>query len=203
MTELDRHTEHESVSDQALRWFVRLHAGDCSDQERTVFQQWLNRSETHRTEYDRVTSLWREMDKMKSRPFPELEQAQEYWKERRSKPKGMLLRFQITGAIAAALALVLMGVWWWTMFRVEIAAYRTGKGEQRTIALSDGSNIQLNTDPRSSPTCPVEFGKWSWSTVKPSLPSRMNRDHFMCSSARVAFAISARSSASSNNPTKL
>jgi transmembrane sensor len=32
------------------------------------------------------------------------------------------------------------------MFRVEIAAYRTGKGEQRTIALSDGSNIQLNTD---------------------------------------------------------
>ncbi|MBD0306519.1 MAG: FecR/PupR family sigma factor regulator [Nitrospiraceae bacterium] len=63
---MDRHTE-QSVSDQALRWFVRLHAGDCSDQERTVFQQWLNRSETHRTEYDRVTSLWREMDKIKSR----------------------------------------------------------------------------------------------------------------------------------------
>ncbi|MBD0306520.1 MAG: FecR domain-containing protein [Nitrospiraceae bacterium] len=58
----------------------------------------------------------------------------------------MLLRLQITGGIAAALALVLMGVWWWTMLRVEIAAYRTGKGEQRTIALSDGSNIQLNTD---------------------------------------------------------
>lgn len=46
--------------------------------------------------------------------------------------------------MASLLAVIAGG--WWLAGRAEIAEYRTIKGEQRTVMLSDGSRLILNTE---------------------------------------------------------
>lgn len=133
-------SSNSHAADEALRWFVRLHSGDCTGPDRRAFNEWLASRETHRLEYQRVVSLWTDMDGLKREPFPELDHA------RLSGRSVAMARLYASGVMAAILTALIVGAWWWTTLRVVATEYRTAKGEQRTVVLPDGSTIAMNTD---------------------------------------------------------
>lgn len=141
----------QTAGRQALYWFVRSRSGEMTEQEQSECEGWLASDEVNRRAYERINGTWCELEGLAARPFPELEQAEAYWESKavalsiRSGQR-MMVKMKIVGAMAASLALLLVTAWWWTMIRVETSEYRTVRGEQRTITLSDGSTIAMNTD---------------------------------------------------------
>lgn len=139
-----------SPAEDALRWFVRLQSGDVSEQERCTFRLWLEESDAHRSEFDRIENLWTDLDQLRGKPFPVLEQAVEYWHAKGPHPAQRSCsrrpRFRLSMALAAMLAVVSAGTYWWTFVRAEIFELHTATGEQRTATLPDGSTITLNTN---------------------------------------------------------
>ena len=138
-----------SPAEDALRWFVRLQSGDVSENEQRTFHLWQEESDAHRSEFDRIENLWTDLDQLRGKPFPVLEQAVEYWHAKGPHPAQRSCsrrpRFRLSMALAAMLAVVVAGTYWWTFVRAEIFELRTATGEQRTATLPDGSTITLNT----------------------------------------------------------
>jgi transmembrane sensor len=150
MSQAERKDPANSPAEDALRWFVRLQSGGFSENEQRAFHLWLEESDAHRSEFDRIESLWADLDQLRGKPFPVLEQAVEYWHAKglrpsqQSSPRRPLFRLSV--ALAAMLAVVVAGTYWWTFVRAEIFELRTATGEQRTVTLPDGSTITLNTN---------------------------------------------------------
>lgn len=138
-----------SPAQDALRWFVRLQSGDVTERERLAFRRWLEESDAHRSEFDRIENLWTDLDQLRGKPFPPLEQTLEYWQAKGPRPAQQPCSrrplFRLSMALAAMLAVVIAGTYWWTFVRAEILELRTATGEQRTATLPDGSTITLNT----------------------------------------------------------
>lgn len=145
----ERKDPANSPAEDALRWFVRLQSGDVSENEQRAFHLWLEESDTHRSEFDRIENLWTDLDQLRGKPFPVLEQAVEYWHAKGPHPAQRSYsrrpRFHLSMALTAMLAVVVAGAYWWTFVRAEIFELRTATGEQRTVTLPDGSTITLNT----------------------------------------------------------
>lgn len=47
-----------SLHDTAADWFARLHAPDCSDQNRQNFTNWYNKNTAHAQAYELVATIW-------------------------------------------------------------------------------------------------------------------------------------------------
>src|SRR6185295_4589714 len=69
-----------SIADQALRWFVLLHSGNETGADRQDFQSWLEANEMHHQEFEKVSSLWRELDAAKPLLHDELTRVDIDWK---------------------------------------------------------------------------------------------------------------------------
>ena len=149
MSQTERKDLANSPAEDALRRFVRLQSGDVSENEQRTFHLWLEESDTHRSEFDRIENLWTDLDQLRGKPFPVLEQAVEYWHAKGPHPTQQSYsrrpRFHLSMALTAMLAVVVTGTYWWTFVRTEIFELRTATGEQRTVTLPDGSTITLNT----------------------------------------------------------
>lgn len=149
MPQTERKDLANSPADDALRWFVHLQSGDVTERQRLEFQRWLGENAAHRSAFDRIESLWADLDQLSGTPFPSLEQALEYWhaKEPRPAQRSGSRRplFHLSMALAAMLAVVIAGTCWWTFLRTEAFDLHTTTGEQRTVTLPDGSTITLNT----------------------------------------------------------
>ncbi|CAO3426711.1 FecR family protein [Azospirillum doebereinerae] len=133
----------DAVREEALAWFVRRQSGDAdsalSPAERTAFEDWLARDPAHRREYDRLTGLWADLgalpDPRRSKP-PRL--APRQGKARAASPVLSRRRILAGGAAcAAALAAVTVLPTWRN-------TVRSGTGERRTLALDDGSTVELD-----------------------------------------------------------
>lgn len=149
MPQAERKDPANSPAEDALRWFVRLQSGDASENEQRAFHLWLGESDAHRSEFDRIENLWTDLDQLRGKPFPVLDQAVEYWQAKGPHPAqpscSRRSLFHLSMALAAMLAGVSAGTYWWTFVRAEIFELRTATGEQRTVTLPDGSTIILNT----------------------------------------------------------
>ncbi len=62
----------ERLREEAVGWFVRLGAEQCSEAERRAFERWLAESEAHRAAYARTESLWRQLDGLHEVAGPDL-----------------------------------------------------------------------------------------------------------------------------------
>lgn len=144
-------TDHRlSVADQALRWFVRLRSGDATVADHWQFQSWVKSASSHQQEFEKVSRLWTDLDETKPLLIEELNRVVVDGKPQphlsRERHVGRWLRRRgLSTALAALLVLFIAGGWW-VANRPEVTEYRTAKGEQRTIALPDGSRMVLNTD---------------------------------------------------------
>lgn len=142
------------VRSAAQHWLLRLQSSDCSADEREAFEHWRFAEPTHDAAYRVVEDVWQRSASLGTDPSLEhlLHQA------RRLPPERSWLQ-RATPALAMAACLVLaIGVGYYVWRKpgnVPAAAYATATGEQRTLALDDGSHIVLDTNSELQ----VQYGK--------------------------------------------
>ncbi|ROR13358.1 ferric citrate uptake sigma factor regulator FecR [Erwinia sp. JUb26] len=131
----------ERVSEQqrqalkmAAGWYATFCAGDTTAQQHARWQQWLQQHEDHRWAWQRVESLQNQLQTLPGHlGYQTLNQAH-------------LTRRRVLKSL-----LVLLGVgsgWqlWQSPLGLSLRAdYSTGTGEMRSVRLSDGSQMTLNT----------------------------------------------------------
>ena len=136
-----------SAADQALQWFALLQSGDATGADRRRFQSWLQAGALHRQEFEKLSTLWADLDGAKPLLQDELTRAAMDWEAAAHRQGHRTVRRWnagwVTAALAICLLLIVTGGWW--LITPEIMEYRTLKGEQRTVGLSDGSMVTLNT----------------------------------------------------------
>lgn len=137
--------ERQTVAAEASRWVVRLNAGRLSRADGAAFRRWLNQSDLHRQEFTECAALWGLAGEICDAYLPARETEVSF--------KAMVgawfqanPRRAMAAAFAAVALLLLVAVPLLSRPGVETnLAYATAVGEQRTVRLSDGSQVQLNT----------------------------------------------------------
>ena len=149
----------KDVEREAAKWFVRW--SDASEpvgaKEQSRWIAWLQRSPRHVAEYFTLDDLWNRLAESETiRDFDV-----DAWMGQRRAPVINLKVTPLTRALpeastparpawarwvaAAAIATVVLGAAIFWKLSVSSDAYRTARGEQKTVQLADGSLLKLNT----------------------------------------------------------
>lgn len=130
----------EEAKAEAADWFARLNKHDVSNADMEAFRIW-RKAPGHKEAYDAVDAFWRRSHALKNDPDIKglLEGALSRTAPSPAKPPRRLvygagLAFVILAAIGGGYVL-------WAP-----KTYSTAVGEQRTVQLSDGSSVMLDTD---------------------------------------------------------
>lgn len=143
-----------AIEAQAAEWVARLDSDPDPAALSARLEAWKAQSQHHSDAVGRLQGLWKELDVLNqlsppvAAPSPRRVarnvRAPNPSRRRLSEPRLMLR----AGIAAVLLIAVSTGIWgvWHSLSRTEV--YDTGIGGQRTVNLSDGSSVQLNTDSR-------------------------------------------------------
>lgn len=121
----------------AADWLARLDRPNVGEADWTAFDAWLNAAPEHQQAYDQVLTLWSEMEAA----APQLDHAL----TQQSRPDTSR-RWLLAGGLAAA-GLV-AAVTPWGDITAPTTTYQTARGERLSVALTDGSRIDLNAGTR-------------------------------------------------------
>ena len=141
---------NDHLAAAAAKWFVRMHSDRVSESDQRGFEEWFLQDPAHHKAYAETEALWAELGNLPDprsdllqrgvAPFPPSGR----WRQPRNRPHR---RLQLGAALAASLLLLAaIGLWGEQLYDRWRADYATAVGETRSIALSDGSVVQLNTD---------------------------------------------------------
>ncbi|HEX7113805.1 MAG TPA: FecR domain-containing protein [Steroidobacter sp.] len=140
------------IAEEAAEWVVRLATGEPSARERHQFIAWLKRSPGHLSAYLGIERTWAELGKLDPARRIDVEallataedNVVHFGEGRQEADSAAPSRRRFAFALAACALLASIALAW---FQVQFAnRYSTGVGEQRTVKLSDGSTVVLNTD---------------------------------------------------------
>lgn len=149
-------TLSESILEEACGWFIDFNEGELDIPGREQFHQWLRRSPEHVRAYIEIAAAWEDSPRLNPprtldidtllaqaaadpgnviplKPSSTLEQ----------KAPSTAGRMRIL-ALAASVTVAVLGVWIYGHRNL----YATAAGEQRSIALIDGSTVVLNSRSR-------------------------------------------------------
>lgn len=128
--------------EQAAHWHSVMD-GAPSAEEARAFEQWRSAHPDHERAWQRMQALWGLLAApAQQAPGHRLSVMLQETRGRRRKRRGAAVR-------TAALALAALAPLWWALHAQLpwlTADLRSGVGEHRTIELSDGSRLTLNTD---------------------------------------------------------
>lgn len=116
----------------AADWLARIRGGGRTEQ--AAFEQWYSADPSHADAYDRVLASWEAMGRLRDPAEP-------------AAPGRRYSAYAVAAAAAALLAIVGIG----TLYRPHLPngasseGWTTRVGEVRTVALSDGSKVTLDT----------------------------------------------------------
>lgn len=142
------------ILEEASSWVIELSEGELDAQQRAQLDRWLRRSPEHVQAFLEISAAWEESSRLKAPRDAELDAliarvisesnvvplaASPPAIRVRHKPRSLVQRL----AIAASVVLAVGTLAWWGLARPE--SYSTRIGEQRSIALADGSVVQLNS----------------------------------------------------------
>jgi len=135
----------ETVQQQAERWFARLRSEGCSTAEHRDFDAWLAADAAHVSAYAQTERLWNELGGLSG--DVELKRARHAARRAAQSSMRRTARWRRL-AIAASFAGVLIVAisFWFLGDHSTIKRYTTAHGEQRSVMLTDGSRVMLNTD---------------------------------------------------------
>lgn len=136
----DADTSYSDVELKAAYYVERRGGVDWTDREEAEFDAWLGEAAAHRVAFLRLNASWKRTERLAAlrtpEPLPEISReprpARSYFK--------VAAAFGLLAGLGAALAVYL------GLPRGE--SYSTPVGGQETLALSDGTRIELNTDSR-------------------------------------------------------
>ncbi len=124
------------IQAQARYWWVRVDSGSMDVREKAKFELWLNADPSQREAFDQIGNLWQELDGVKDKLAAILPVSA-------NEPRR--LSFWQWGlsalAVSALLLITLNPISLWLR-----ADEMTGIAETRTIQLTDGSTVQLNSE---------------------------------------------------------
>lgn len=132
------------IQGQAAQWLVRRDLSDAASNG--DFERWLAADPRHRAEYLKLEMAWRQTDRLrKLRPLdggvePDLLREPAAGRLRRARH----LRFGAS-AVAAAIALALLGSWVYFKAVSGWQSYATQVGGYQRVLLSDGTTMEMNT----------------------------------------------------------
>ena len=142
MTKVVEFEARTSIERQAREWLVRMDGDEpLTEAEVEALREWMRRSVLHREELARICTFWGQANVL-----TELAVCLESATQKRS---GRSARWATAVALAASAVLATVILSWWYLQRLDrtsTGGYQTLVGQQRSIALSDGSSIQMNTD---------------------------------------------------------
>lgn len=128
-----------SIERQAHEWVVRLDDQPTAA-DRHGFKIWVNQSKAHRAAFEEMAGFWGEMDVLTQIVLP---------REQQSASAGRRYLFSswgLGGHLAAAFSMVIAVALMFVPWGAGQQEYLTAIGEQKSIALSDGSKVLLNTN---------------------------------------------------------
>ena len=126
----------QSVNETASAWLERFHAGNWTEQNQAELDAWLAESSAHRAAYWRLEDAWSNASRLSALRQP----VRQPVAQRRILP--ILAR---TAAVIAVVGAAGIFAAQYSGFP-ETQIYATGLGGRETLALSDGSRIELNTN---------------------------------------------------------
>jgi transmembrane sensor len=145
-----------SPAEQAGEWFARLRMDTCTEFERAAFRRWFNESADNATAYRRIEAVWN--DSAALRDDPAIQAAtREALRVRAPRPRGNRSAARRRWLVAAMAVLTLGGIVAlmttepvvpavWSTLAWSGERFVTATAEQRTIALTDGSEVLLDAE---------------------------------------------------------
>jgi len=159
------------IYEEACEWFIECRAGDLDNAARAGFDRWLRKSPEHQSAYLEIAAIWNEgpaldpsnrwdLDKLIAEAAEDpaniiaLERTRSTSHTLQSVPKTpqtqrrVPLSAALTGRrrlFAIAASILLATVAFATYILTSSGVYATAIGEQRSLALSDGSTVELNS----------------------------------------------------------
>ncbi|WP_439821466.1 FecR family protein [Pseudomonas sp. HLG18] len=128
--------EYDAITDAAAHWCMRLHAVDCTAEERRAFEQWRNAHPLHAFEYEAMLEIW-EVAEHLPRPEPaaviSISQPPRSWRQ------------YAAAACVCALALPLTAWAGWNLgWLPDSYQHFAATDTVRHVTLGDGSQVELN-----------------------------------------------------------
>src|SRR3569833_3065681 len=115
---------------EASAWLVRLNSPQKSSTDQAAFQEWLRADSAHVRAYELAAQMWAMIPRA----------ARLNAKNPGAWPGARII------ALAAAACAAVIAVTWFVMLARMAPSYETAVGEQRTLILSDGTKVTLNTN---------------------------------------------------------
>jgi transmembrane sensor len=143
-------TDLEPLLREALAWVIRLHSGAATSDDADALEQWRRRSPDHETAFRDAVKLWSTFGAATRRLVAEKDgdfnQASGFPAARRIVVgRRSLIGGALAASVVAGYFVVRPPLGLWPSLEELSADYRTTKGEQRDIALSDNVSLKLNT----------------------------------------------------------
>lgn len=129
-------TPDEVLLGEAADWLVQLHSGQTTPDERQAFEHWRTRSPAHAAAWQRAERVLRTFEHLPSGT------ARSTLKQLQKPARRQVLRALGVLCAASPAAWVAWREVPWSSWRAE---WRTASGEQRSLRLSDGTQLLLNT----------------------------------------------------------
>ena len=121
-----------SLHDTAAEWFARLHAPDCSDQDRQNFKIWYHKSSAQAQAYDLVSTIWQASGASRVSSGQSASDVI---------PSNLSRRKIITGAVALAVGSLAV-----LPNPAEATICVTGTGQQKKFTISRALTVLLDSD---------------------------------------------------------
>ncbi len=141
----------DPLAEVAAHWCMRMHASDCTDEERARFKQWLAEDESHAIEYVAMLEIWDLSDHLPAAepaatPRPASRQTPPSAAQP-TRPRRRNWRPQLRAIAMAVVALPLAAYGGWMMGWLP-NSYEHFETEQNIsrITLGDGSEVELNSN---------------------------------------------------------
>ncbi|MFI2812308.1 MULTISPECIES: FecR domain-containing protein [Microbulbifer] len=149
----------EEQLDQACAWIARLRSDAVSAADRREFASWIGGSAANRRAFDEMSGLWGDLGALGHMPIDQLFPESLPTVSTRPAPEGRRKASADNGGwgwaqwlsggglVAACLVVTLwVGNQWLAEDAVNQQVYTTVVGETRTVTLTDGTRVQLNTN---------------------------------------------------------
>ncbi|RDS91986.1 FecR family protein [Pseudomonas fluorescens] len=128
--------EYDAITDAAAHWCMRLHASDCTADERQAFAQWHDSHPLHAFEYAAMLEIWDVADHLPRHEIPSVVVP--------FKPRSRLRTYAVAAAIClVALPLAAFTGWEAGWLPSSYERFQAING-LRQVTLGDGSEVELN-----------------------------------------------------------
>lgn len=124
---------------KAALWLARRDRDDWSQSDQAEFDAWLSASAAHTITFLRLTDAWNRADRLAALRAPAAEQLS-------SLSRGSIRKIAVRVMVFCVVVAALSAAGALYLFAPRESTYATPVGGREVIALSDGSQVELNTD---------------------------------------------------------